>query len=83
MKARSPIERMIDAACGYDATDAKPKIYRGFPRLRCPKCEREQNTALDKSDPKGAMLVVVCCPKCCGDFEEIHYFDKAGNELFP
>ncbi len=79
--ARSPIEMMVDQACGFDQSVQRPAPK---PRvmLRCPKCGRKQKAALDDMDPPGTATVIIQCPKCCGgDFDSPLYEDANGKEL--
>ena len=77
--ARSPIEMMVDKACGFDpSAPRKPRVM-----LYCPKCKRRQSAALDPTDPPGTATVIVQCPKCNGgDFDTPKYQDASGAELF-
>ena len=74
---RSPIERMIDEATGFDPADVPPQIMLG-----CPKCGKSQGAALHESDPEGTALVKIICPDCNpGDRDMPRYFDRYGTEL--
>ena len=79
---RSPIERMIDAATGYDP-GVSPSVKPPLVTLQCPKCDRRKSAKLDKTDPEGTTLVVVLCNKCDdgGNFPEVLYYDAQGNQL--
>lgn len=77
IKPRSPIEMLVDRACGFD-----PYAPRDDVLLRCPKCGREKSAARDSTDPPGTSLVVLQCPECVqGDFDVPGYYDAEGNEL--
>jgi hypothetical protein len=82
--ARSPIEMMIDKACGYDPSK-RPSPRPPAVILRCPSCAKEKGTWKHKSDPVGTAVVQSRCPECCGgDFDTPIYFDHAGKEIpFP
>lgn len=76
--SRSPIERMVDRACGI------PDDYEPPPRvtLRCPMCKREKDAAIDPTDPPGTKLVLTQCPECVGgDFSTVDYFDSNGRQI--
>lgn len=74
----SPIERMIDKACGVTPESIFPETIL----LRCPNCMREKRAAREKTDPNGTAVVVTQCPKCVGgDFSSTQYFDSHGTEI--
>lgn len=79
---RSPIEQMIDKACGYDPATA-PKV--DMVTLRCPKCGRTKRVVRDKTDPPGTAVVEANCDKHSaeGCAEEVFYFDANGKQLLP
>lgn len=75
---RSPIEMMVDKACGFDASAPRP------PRVTiyCPKCKRRQSVAKHETDPPNTATVCIQCPKCnSGDFDTPSYYDAQGREL--
>lgn len=76
--ARSPIEMMIDKACGFDLASA-PKIERIM--LKCPHCGRTSSAPKDETDPQGTARVEVSCPDCTkeGDRPQMHYYDSSGQ----
>jgi hypothetical protein len=76
----SPIEMMIDKACGFDRANFTPPPQV---TLRCPNCKNEKRVALDKTDPPNVAVVETACPKCSadGDFESVLYFDAQGKQL--
>lgn len=78
MRNRSPIERAVDRACGIpDDWEPPARIT-----LRCPKCKKEKDAALDPTDPPGTVLVLTQCPECVGgDFGTVDYFDKDGKQI--
>lgn len=78
--SRSPIEMMIDRACGYDPTN-DPK--RDFVTLRCPMCKRTKKVDRDKLDPPNTTTVEVPCDRCDrgGLKAEINYFNAAGQHI--
>lgn len=78
MRNRSPIQQMVDRACGIPEGWEPPARVT----LRCPKCKREKDAAIEPTDPKGTTLVVTQCPECVGgDFSTVDYFDKDGKQL--
>lgn len=83
-KARSPIERMIDASvrcliCGTQGIGN----CDCWVELRCPKCKRTKTIQRDKTDPRKTAVVEVLCPDCDdnGEFPEVLYFDRSGKQL--
>ena len=79
--ARSPIETMIDRACGFD--QSAPRPVRDLVILRCPICKKEKKVDRHKSDPPGCTVVETACPDCSrsGDFEIVDYFNAAGAQI--
>ncbi len=81
-RARSPIEMMVDQACGYDPdAPLPPKVL-----LECPICQRTKLVEKDKSDPEGAVRIVYKCNTCeppGAGFDSLRYFDKDGKEIDP
>jgi hypothetical protein len=78
VKNRSPIERMVDRACGV------PDDYEPPPRvlLECPGCRKTKNIALDQTDPPGTARVLTQCPECVkGDFSSVEYFNAKGQQI--
>ena len=60
--ARSPIEQMVDQACGFDPEkydDSEQTIL-----LECPVCKQTKKTHRTAADPKSAVKLVLYCPKC-------------------
>ena len=80
MRPLSPIERMVDAACGY--VPGKPTVSKTI-LLRCPKCKRTKRVAKDKLEPKTAVELVLECPDCFreGTFEDPRYLDKNRKDI--
>jgi rubredoxin len=77
----SPIERMIDAACGVPKSE---RFDRPAPvKLECPKCGAEKMAARDKTDPPNTYIVKLTCPKCHdeGDFQQVDYFNQQGEQI--
>jgi hypothetical protein len=79
MRNRSPIERMVDQACGIpDDYESPPQVT-----LRCPKCKKEKQAALDPTDLPGTAVVLTQCPECVGnERSSVYYFDKSGKQLY-
>ena len=76
--ARTPIEIMIDRACGIpdNAVPLTPIT------LHCISCGRQQRAPRDPTDLPGTVVIKTRCPECVGgDFAEILYFDAAGKQL--
>lgn len=79
---RKPIERMIDAACGFVPGQAPVRVQRVV-LLRCDKCKRTRRVVKDKTDPKGTVEIILPCPECWkdGTFEDPRYLDKNGKQI--
>lgn len=78
---RSPIEMLVDQACGFDPATA-PKLPQIT--LRCPECNRTKEVRKDSTDLKNAAVVEIQCDKCNrGDFSEVFYYDAEGRQLNP
>lgn len=76
---RSPIERMIDEATGFDPSMLPTKRWV---TMQCPDCKRAMRTSLDKNDPQDAVKIFCTCPDCIdGETCEIEFLDAAGNPL--
>lgn len=60
---RSPIEIMIDKACGYIPTSSNCSVRL---RLRCPDCERVSKhiEPMQKDDVVEGVFIVLRCPEC-------------------
>lgn len=80
MRSRSPIETMIDQACGFDRASYVPPPQV---TLRCRQCERTKKVAKDETDPDGTTIVDCLCDKCDngGNKPEVLYFDEAGRQF--
>lgn len=78
-KPRSPIEMMIDKACGFDPSGPAPERVT----LRCPQCRRTLRVLRDDTDPENASTVEVICDKCDhgGLKPEVSYYDDRGNQI--
>ena len=78
----SPIERMIDAATGY-----QPGTMRALPMvtLRCPHCKRKKRVRKERTDPKRTAYVEAACDKCDrgGDKAETMFFDALNRQINP
>lgn len=75
---RSPLDRLIDAACGIPNGPPKSVV------LVCQKCKKEKRCRLDKTDPKGTVRIELTCPDCWtdGSFETAIFFNKNGKQIF-
>ena len=72
----SPIERMIDDACGVGS---KPVLRIN---LYCRKCHRVGSAIREVGDPDGAVVANIQCPECVGgDFDSTEYFDANGEPV--
>lgn len=79
--ARSPIEIMIDRACGIPDGPARHPVERVT--LFCPSCKSWKLVEKHESDPEGTSEVHVLCPDCHdGEFDDPRYFNSHGDELF-
>lgn len=79
---RSPIEMMIDKACGLppDWIDNLPP--RDLVTLRCPMCKKEMKVDRLDHDLPGTAIVEANCPDCPVDgFEEVLYFRADGTQI--
>lgn len=75
-RPRSPIEIMVDRACGFDA-DTAQAVERI--ELRCPTCAQTRRVAREPQDPDGARVVEITCPKCIGDAETVPVVYRDAN----
>jgi hypothetical protein len=81
----SPIERMIDTACGIAPGSRPPPAPRRTIVLECPTCgEAKMVFFADPIDPPAAVRATFPCG--CGacratEADEVHYFDAEGREL--
>lgn len=83
---RSPLERMIDAACKCVKCGraGEPGSCGCWIKLQCPKCGTSRLTDRDATDPPAAVRLQVQCPYCNpGDFDEPIYFDALGRQMRP
>lgn len=81
---RSPIDVLIDKVCGYSPNK---EAERQLPlRIKCPICQIEKGTWLDKTDPPGTALVVFPCSTCVRNEDDVNtrplYFDASGKQVF-
>lgn len=79
--ARSPIDMMVDEACGFDQNAPRP--LRDTVTLRCPMCQTSKIVDRHKSDPPNTAVVESSCLKChkSGDFENVNYLNSAGSQI--
>lgn len=84
MDTRTPLERMIDAACHVDEPAALIPLARlsRTITLRCRVCGDEKLAPRDVTDPAAAAVILSLCPKC-GDngVDDISYLDKDGRDM--
>ena len=82
---RSPIERMVDEACGTTPKQGH-LLPAGAVNLRCPRCARQIRVAKDETDPEGTETVVSLCERCDDGGNksvEVLYYDKDGKQVIP
>ncbi len=87
---RSPIDRMIDEACGLTPEKIEEKIEqlranrkKLFLTLRCPSCGKEQQSRRTPDDPPNAALMLMACPDHfpAGETVPVEYRDENGTVL--
>ena len=93
---RTPLEIMIDRACGIPDSEASATTpllalvdrAKGIPThpdsilLHCIACGRRKQARRDPTDPPGTAVVQARCPECVGgDFDEVLYFDASGKHI--
>ena len=76
---RSPIERMIDEACGFDPDAPEPK--RDLLNLRCPQCSKVFLVDRSAVDPPGAAVIECPCLDCRDHDPVVRWFNAEGREL--
>lgn len=81
-RPRSPIEIMVDRACGFGPNQYEPPELPVL--LTCPGCGRQMRSPTVEGDPEGTAAITVKCPECAhGDKEsDIEYFDAQGKRLY-
>ena len=82
-KPRTPIEIMIDRACGITERDTHAVVALShWIMMHCPTCGREQYARRHWTDPPGTAVVQARCPECIGvDGDEVIYFDAQKQQL--
>lgn len=77
--ARSPIEMMIDKACGI----TEPLEPVEMITLRCPECGREKSAEKHFTDLPGTAVVVAHCDKCPCEDNGVYptYFAADGTQI--
>lgn len=82
MKARSPIEILIDRACGvpeHFEPEREPLLT-----LSCPGCRAAKRVHEHETDPPGTTRIEYPCPKCLtGDVAAPRYYAANGQEIAP
>lgn len=79
---RTPIERMVDEACGLGPTLPRLPIRPRLVTLQCPSCGKSKRTYAMESDPAGTFEVRHDCPACAGENSAAaRFFDKAGIKI--
>lgn len=79
--ARSPIEAMIDKACGH--VPSAPSPQRETVTLHCPMCGQTKLALKAKTDPPGTVTIHAPCPKCVRDYYGESYYDAEGKQIIP
>ena len=76
-KPLTPIERMVDAACGFSPE------HTARVTLRCPTCKREKEVARHATDPALATVVVIPCGDCptYSPRSGPEYLDATGKQI--
>jgi hypothetical protein len=78
---RSPLERMIDAACGRDPGWRPTRALQSV-TLRCPRCTRCATVPRHETDAPGTAIVEYPCHDCHpAPDEAVHYFDIQGHAI--
>lgn len=80
---RSPIEAMIDAACGIKPGEIerlKAKQEAERITLRCPACGTTKRADRHFTDPLDAAVVESSCGNC-EPVDGVRYFDASGDEI--
>ena len=80
----SPLDRMIDEACGIKPGDLE-RARRQWVTMRCLTCKKETRVRKHETDPEGTAIVQSKCPDCdrSGNLSEgVRYFDAHGQELY-
>ena len=73
----SPIERMVDEACGMGRRiERQPMV-----RLLCRQCKRIKHVERHETDPEGTSIVEALCDRCDDGVSksEVHYYDAQGR----
>lgn len=77
----SPIEMMIDAACGITEAD-RIEWRKASITMRCPTCQTTRRAKRHAADPPGTETVVFPCDKCRkGEGPKVIYLDEGGKPL--
>lgn len=79
VESRSPIEMMVNKACGYDPAKTVPTVT-----LRCPVCSKEKEVGRHRTDPEETKVVLSSCAECSslGNSAEVRYLDSTGKEIY-
>jgi hypothetical protein len=73
---RSPIEILIDRACGISDP---PKV--DLLTLRCPTCGKERHDTREWYDPPAAAVMLFPCQQCRTADAEVRWVDASGREV--
>jgi hypothetical protein len=74
---RSPLDRMIDEACGVTPLSMLSRTIT----LRCRICGAEMVTGRDVTDPALARIVLSVCPKHPDVPQLVTYLDADGRDM--
>lgn len=75
----SPIELMIDRACGFDRATQPP---RDLVSLHCPDCGKTIRVDRDIADPPSTAKIEIACNKCSQDPERaVKWFNAKGQQI--
>lgn len=76
-KPASPIEIMINRACGLDG---KTKSRVILP-VKCPLCSKSATIPAETCYPAGTVRVEMTCPECNPKCDDVRFLDAAGADV--
>ena len=82
MTARTPIERLIDAACQPVAQEAQEDLVT----MECSLCGKTKRALRHETDPASAVRVVFPCRECLPSAPpdtRVQYYDAHGTRIIP
>lgn len=80
--ATTPIEAMIDEACGVNDARYQAPSLRSI-RLLCPRCHKCLYVSRDDTDPEGTEFICFGCPDCRSENELPRYYGAKTEMLKP